>query len=618
MEKTGWKKIRLGIGIAGLVLMPAVSYVLFEWVTGNLQTIYPLCAAVNILLMGSLYLAVFALTGRSRIAVPAASFLLFGLSVGETFVMEFRGRPIMPADFMAFQTALTVAGNYAYTVTREMVLAGLCLLTLNVGLFFCPVRLPWWKVHLGFAAGSAAVICGGFTWLIQGPVASGRFGINMWDLNSSYETEGYILSTVMAGTYLVKDRPAAYSDQRLEAIYEQWNGGEDSAVRLASVTSQAGTDETVTPVNIICIMNESFSDLRVAGEFETNEEFMPYFDSLRETAITGNLYMPVFGAGTSNSEFEFLSGDAMAMMAPGTTAYQFNVTEGEGTLVSALKEQGYETIALHPYPGENWNRDTCYRNMGFDQFLEWEYFQDCPLTRCYVGDLENYRKMVQVLEDKDDPSEKVFLFNVTMQNHGGYDVVYDNYDQEIYLTGDLEGKYPMADQYLSLIKTSDEALQWLLSYLEELDQPTMVVMFGDHQPSVEDEFYYEISGLSEDTVTSEESLIWYETPYLIWTNYGLEKQDLGDMSAFYLSSEMLQMAGLETTPYQKFLLGLREVLPVIHGRGCLDGDGNYYSLTGAESDEAFEQWLVNYDCLVYNHSYSRSAMQKLFHLDGDA
>ena len=282
----------------------------------------------------------------------------------------------------------------------------------------------------------------------------------------------------------------------------------------------------MTPVNIICIMNESFSDLRVAGEFETNEEFMPYFDSLRETAITGNLYMPVFGAGTSNSEFEFLSGDAMAMMAPGTTAYQFNVTEGEGTLVSALKEQGYETIALHPYPGENWNRDTCYRNMGFDQFLEWEYFQDCPLTRCYVGDLENYRKMVQVLEDKDDPSEKVFLFNVTMQNHGGYDVVYDNYDQEIYLTGDLEGKYPMADQYLSLIKTSDEALQWLLSYLEELDQPTMVVMFGDHQPSVEDEFYYEISGLSEDTVTSEESLIWYETPYLIWTNYGLEKQDL--------------------------------------------------------------------------------------------
>lgn len=163
MEKTGWKKIRLGIGIAGLVLMPAVSYVLFEWVTGNLQTIYPLCAAVNILLMGSLYLAAFALTGRSRIAVPAASFLLFGLSVGETFVMEFRGRPIMPADFMAFQTALTVAGNYAYTVTREMVLAGLCLLALNVGLFFCPVRLPWWKVHLGFAAGSAAVICGGFT-----------------------------------------------------------------------------------------------------------------------------------------------------------------------------------------------------------------------------------------------------------------------------------------------------------------------------------------------------------------------------------------------------------------------------------------------------------------------
>lgn len=596
MEKTGWKKIRLGIGIAGLVLMPAVSYVLFEWVTGNLQTIYPLCAAVNILLMGSLYLAVFALTGRSRIAVPAASFLLFGLSVGETFVMEFRGRPIMPADFMAFQTALTVAGNYAYTVTREMVLSGLCLLSLNVGLFFCPVRLPWWKVHLGFAAGSAAVICGGFTWLIQGPVASGRFGINMWDLNSSYETEGYILSTVMAGTYLVKDRPAAYSDQRLEAIYEQWNGGEDSAVRLASVTSQAGTDETVTPVNIICIMNESFSDLRVAGKFETNEEFMPYFDSLRETAITGNLYMPVFGAGTSNSEFEFLSGDAMAMMAPGTTAYQFNVTEGEGTLVSTLKEQGYETIALHPYPGENWNRDTCYRNMGFDQFLEWEYFQDCPLTRCYVGDLENYRKMVQVLEDKDDPSEKVFLFNVTMQNHGGFDKSYSNFTNDVQITDNHKNE--QAEQYLSLIKKTDEAFEYLVDYFSGVDEPTIIVMFGDHQPAVTSRFYDSILGKSSDELTSEELMKKYQTPFIIWANYDIEETTIEKMSANYLSAYVLQEAGLKMTPYQKFLMKLYKKLPVISAMGAYDADGYYYE---SVKETPYEDMVQEYQILQYNN-----------------
>ena len=327
--------------------------------------------------------------------------------------------------------------------------------------------------------------------------------------------------------------------------------------------------------------------------------------------------MPVFGAGTSNSEFEFLTGDAMALMAPGTTAYQFNVREGEGTLVSTLKEQGYEAVALHPYPGENWNRDVCYEDMDFDEFLEWEYFEDCPLTRCYVGDQANYEKMLRLLEEKENPEDRLFLFNVTMQNHGGYDVLYDNYSQEIRLTGELEGKYPMADQYLSLMRTTDQALAWLLGRLEELEEPTMVVLFGDHQPSVEDEFYYEISGLDEKTVTSEESLIWYRTPYLIWTNYGLEKEELGDMSAYYLSGEVLRLAGLETTPYQNFLLEMRKLLPVVHGRGCLDGEGVYRTFEEVREDEILGNWLSDYDCLVYSHSYSRSPLQELFHLPGE-
>lgn len=608
MEKTWWKRLRLGLGIAGLVFMPAMSYALFEWVTGNLGKIDTACALVNVALMSGLYLAVFAVSGRSRIAVPVVSLGLFVLSAAEAFVVAFRGRPIMPADFMAFRTAMSVAGNYGYTVSREMILSFLCLAGLNVGLFFCPVRLPWWKIHAGFAAGTAAVLAGSFTWFIHGPVASGRFGINMWDLQSSYETEGYLLSTVIAGTYLVKEKPAGYGDAALEMLYGQWKNGEPGETE--------STAEPITPTNIICIMNESFSDLEQAGNFETNEEVMPFFHSLEGNAVKGSLYVPVFGAGTSNTEFEFLVGDSMAFMAPGTTAYQFNVRPGEGSLVSTLKEQGYTAVALHPYPKENWNRETCYQNMGFDQFLAWDYFEDCPLTRCYVGDRENYEKMVRLLENKANPSDKLFLFNVTMQNHGGYDEIYDNYEQRIHLTGDLEGKYPMADQFLSLMRTSDDALQWLLEYLEGVEEPTMVVLFGDHQPSVEDEFFYEVSDLERKTVTNQESLIWYETPYLIWTNYPMETEETGDMSAFYLAPELLRMAGLETTPYQNFLLGLKEQLPVIHGRGCYDAEGTYYDLEDAKKDGKLGSWIADYDTLIYNHSYD-GPMQKLFHLTGN-
>lgn len=606
MEKKWWKYVRLGLGIGGLAVMPVISYILFEWVTGNLSRIDPLCAAVNVLLAAGIYLILFAVSGRSRVAVPLASLILFILSVGETFVMEFRGRPIMPADFAAFRTAMTVAGNYSYSVSREMIASGAVLAVLNAALFFCPVRLPWWKVHAGFAAGTAAALSVGFSCLMSGPVSSGRFGINMWDLNSSYETEGYLLSTVIAGSYLIKDRPAGYSDARLEAIYEEQADRGDGT---------DGNEESVTqPVNIICIMNESFSDLRETGEFSTNEEVMPFFDSLEENTWKGSLYMPVFGAGTSNSEFEFLVGDAMALMAPGTTAYQFNVRDGEGSLVSTLKEQGYGTVALHPYPAENWNRDTCYAYMGFDEFLAWEYFEDVPLTRCYVGDRENYGKMVDLIREKEDPEDRLFLFNVTMQNHGGYDSLFENFPQRIHLTGELEGEYPMADQYLSLMKASDDALQWLITALEEVEEPTMLLLFGDHQPSIEDSFYYEISGLKEETVTDEESLIWYETPYLIWTNYPLEAEAPGDMSAFYLACEMLRLAGLETTPYQDFLLDLKEQLPVIHGRGCYDGEGNYLTLEEAKSRDDLRKWMEDYDSLIYNHSYDRDPEEKLFHL----
>ena len=135
-EKTGWKRWRLAAGIGGMACMPAGSYVLFAGGTGNLATGTPTCAAGNILLMAAPDGGVFAVTGRSRAAVPAVSLLLYALSLGETFVMEFRGRPIMLADFLAVRTAMTVAGSYVYTVSREMILSGLCLLALNAGLFF--------------------------------------------------------------------------------------------------------------------------------------------------------------------------------------------------------------------------------------------------------------------------------------------------------------------------------------------------------------------------------------------------------------------------------------------------------------------------------------------------
>ena len=176
-----------------------------------------------------------------------------------------------------------------------------------------------------------------------------------------------------------------------------------------------------------------------------------------------------------------------------------------------------------------------------------------------------------------------------MQNHGGYTIPYANFDQEVWLTGDMEGKYPEADMYLSLVKKSDEAFEWLVNYFSQCDQPTMIVMFG------------------------EQKMVWYETPFVIWTNYDQPSEDMGRLGAIYLSSYVLKRANLSLTPYNEFLLQLSEKLPIIHHLGIWESDGTYHSWEDAESgDYDWKDQLVEYENLVYNHSLDSKTVNEMF------
>ena len=601
--KYGWK----AVNILAFLLMPVVSYVAFEYVTGNLATILPDLAMLNILWIGALYLAVFALCQTTRIAVPIVSVLLFGVSLAETFVESFRGTPIMIWEVLAVRTAMTVAGNYHFELSERMKYAGAALAALNVLLWFFPVRVRGWRKRL--AVGIVGISCAaGFAanFYLQ-IVPSKMLGINMWAMNDTYQQYGYLLSTAVSLKYVVKTPPHGYSLARLEEIYQE--------IEEAMAEEGAGEEEGVQPMNLICIMNESLSELKVVGDFTTNQEYLPFIGDLRENTVRGNLCVPVFGSMTSNTEFEFLTGDSMAMLPSGSIAYQFYVKPGACTLVSALKEQGYYSVAMHPFPRENWNRDKCYRNMGFDEFWDYDSYGDSSLIRNYVSDRSDYRKIIQAVEDKENPDDRLFVFNVTMQNHGGYDVLYEDFRQEVYLTGGAKGKYPKADQYLSLMKESDEAFRELLEYFKECEEPTMILLFGDHQPGVEDEFFDEIAGKASSQMSAPEQLVWYQTPFIIWTNYGQPYQDLGDLGAVYLSSYLLKLAGLRLTPYHQFLLEMAESLPVVHPIGFFAPDGTYYSWQEAESEQCpYREMVLEYECLVYNHSLDGRTVGKLFSL----
>lgn len=603
---------RTGIFAAGiLLLISCVSYILFEYVTGNLSAIVLSKAILNVGWIYVLYLICFSVSGSTRISIPIVSISLYLMSVAETLVVGFRGRPIMFWDVLAFRTAMSVAGNYDFEVTQKMYVAFLVLQVLCLLALLFPLKIKGKKVRTFFAGGSAGIVISYGVWFYSFLVPYDGLGINMWAVNETYQEYGYILSTTVSFNYAVKKKPEGYSLAKVKKIYDSIS--EKNTVLLASDDDVKIEEAVTTPVNIICIMNESFSDLKAAGDFETNQEYFPFLNSLKENTVKGSLSMPVFGSMTSNSEFEFLTGDSVALLPSNSIAYQFNVKSGTYSLISTLKDQGYKTVAMHPYPGDNWNRNECYTNMGIDEFWDIDSYAGSEEIRNYVSDKADYEKLIEKVESKENPEDKLFLFNVTMQNHGGYDTRYDNFEQEVWLTGDMEGKYPKADQYLSLMKRSDEALEYLISYFEEVDEPTMIVLFGDHQPSVEDEFYDEILGKSSEEVEDKDSLMWYQTPFIIWTNYETKAEDKGKMGAVYLAPELLKRAGLEMTPYERFLLKMEEVFPVVHPIGVYTKAGEYYSWSEAEAlDSPLGEWINNYEYLVYNHIFDRKVYKNMF------
>ena len=517
-------------------------------------------------------------------------------------------------DVLALRTAMTVSANYRFTVTPQLVLTFLGTLLLGIGSWKVPLRLENRKIRWK-ARGAWAGVTAAFSVLLYGVLTPAlKLSVPMWDPIISFERQGFLLSTVLSLETLFPQKPAGYETETarklLERLEEEAAAGADTGTaadigtaaeakageKPDSETELLGRNETVVPENVICIMNESFADLRIfnglvsGNSFETDGPFLSYYDSLSENAQKGWLYVPVFGAMTANSEYEFLTGNSCAFVPQGSIPYQFYTKPGDGSLARAFGEAGYRTVAMHPYPGYNWNRTEAYENLGFDEFLDQDYYEasgfldeeetggsaDSRMPRGYLSDAADYEALIRQVEEK-EPGEKLFLFNVTMQNHGGYEVA--DFPADVHVTAvngeDCLGEYPKVDQYLTLMKRSDEALKILLDYFSACSQPTLIVLFGDHEPSVETSFYEALYGTRWSQVPGEQKRYSFVTPYLIWSNYERDAGDLGDMSAFMLGGQVLRAAGMEAGGFGYAVERLRGEYPMVHSMGLLTRDGQF-------------------------------------------
>ncbi len=576
---------------------------------------------------------VFALCGSFRFSYIITNTLCFGLALAHCYIMQCRGTPFIPWDFLSITTAANVANTYSFTPSHLAIMGTL----IYVFIIVIAVKTTTPKFHIVTKIVTRVFMGSFFTFVFSLFYFTSFFtkaGVtpDFWSQTRGYRNYGFVFSFFCNAKYLYMSAPDGYTHEEIDDYVSNAIGEEDT-----NVIKPTGNEP-----NIICIMNESLSDLSVLGEFTTNQDYMPFLHSLTENTVKGNLYVPVIGAGTSNSEFEFLTGHSTAFLPAGSNAYMLYVNKPLASLVSTLESQGYSSWAFHPYYKSGWNRVNVYNNLGFNLFTSFEnlldpdvfndfyqngsdsnYLQELivsnypdrenMLIRQYVSDEYNYDLIIKDFENR-DKSVPYFMFNVTMQNHGGYSKSADNFDESIQITSS-DTYYNKASKYLSLVKASDDAFKELVEYFEKVDEPTIICMFGDHQPSIETDFVSSVLGVDNlNDVTLKQEQDRHVTPFYIWANYDIEEKQIEKLSVNYLSSYLLDIADVKLPDYNKYLLKLSETIPVINSVGYIDANNNYYKWS---DHTEYTDMLKEYEKIQYNNLFDyANKKNNIFFLEG--
>ena len=548
---------------------------------------------LNILCVLVVYLLNLCITNRVGLSALLSHGFFMILAFSNYFVYLFRENEFIFADLRSIGTGLSVAGNYNLELHDRgwEVIVWTLVFALVTGLFRFHYEGQYAIAMRAITALGA--VCLGI-W-----VAIGTVGVNTetWEQKGSY-MNGYVLNFVLSARDSFVSPPEGYSQEAIEELEDAYGKQQENAL---------GDNLEKSPT-IIVVMNESFADLSVIGELNTNAPLTPFMDSLTENTVKGYALSSVFGAKTPNSEWEFLTGGSMGFLPVGSVVYQQYISDTPSSIVSALKNEGYTCVAMHPYYETGWSRNLVYPTLGFDEMYFLDSFDQRELVRKYVSDEELYRKIIERYENR-GVNEDLFIMSITMQNHGGYTTTYDNFEENYYKIG---RSYTDANQYFSLIRKSDDALRGLIEYFSEVEDPVQIVFFGDHQPSLTSSFYPILNGKGLSGLTLKELEDLYTVPFFIWTNYDTPEEEVQITSLNFLSTMALERAGIDLPAYNQFLSDLRQRIPAINSRGYYSlQEDKYLHLEDATGEEA--KWLSMYENLQYNGLFGKKNTSEIFY-----
>lgn len=543
---------------------------------------------LNLAFYAVLQVLIFMITQSTRISVCVSMVISCGLNFANEIVLLIRGTPLVPTDLYAISTAMKVTTTSDWHFNANMIIGLECCIMFIA--LACNFRFVYPKKWLRpcAAVAAAAVFAAGCFGIYNIDYES--FSTSTFDTESTNNVNGTALSFYINARKMNFDPPEGYSEKALKEYLQKYDDLEGEA-------------ESDYP-NIIVIMNESFSDLGYIGRLRTDNPYMPYFNEISSQYEDGRVLVSVLGGGTCNTEFEFLTGLSMMYMPSGCYAYMQHVRGPIDSMASYLKGFGYDTVAMHPFYEVCWKRNSVYKFMGFDDFISgedmasgqaglyisadrWEkgFGDRVEYIRTLISDSFFYKQIIKRFEEKDD--DPLFIFGVTVQNHSTYEYDGDDFETDVHIERP-EGEFPRAEQYLSLIKDSDEALKELIDYFSTVDENTIIVFFGDHQPNVEAEL---IDALDPDRELFVNAyLTRFETPFVVWSNYELETDFslYGVTSANFLGLRTLEAAKIPLSPKYQMIRDAEHIAPAMATWGYYD---RFYMWN--EREDSYDDEVLN-------------------------
>lgn len=328
--------------------------------------------------------------------------------------------------------------------------------------------------------------------------------------------------------------------------------------------------KTIKP-NIIMIMDEALFDITKISGLKLSGDPLERFHKYQQQFSKGSVIVPVFGGLTAQTEYEVLTGNSVEFIGSDNIAYINYVKPGMNSLVDTLNKTGYTTLAIHPYIRDFYKRDKVYEYLKFDKYISMESIEKTDENTRYISDKDTFKKIIYEMETR-KTNEPVFMHVVTMQNHAPY-IVKNNeikvLNQE--LSADA---LEQVSGYVEGLKKFDQALEYLIDYFSNAEEPTLIIVYGDHAPLL-GSFYTEIEYTTQEKIDRMLESNLYTVPLMIWNNYGAPQKNYENIDATYLGAVLLDIIGVNTNKYFKVLQQIMPLLKAYNYKFILDANNNY-------------------------------------------